>query len=178
MQKRDAELRRAVRKMILYSECAHMREGERGLALQGWHFFQHIVAADYLIFRVVLIVSNNCYHVKVMFEVLGKWSLSWPTFPTNRLFGGLAPIRGMDLLKLLKIASEFPGGLADKTLALSVLWLLHTSDVASPTTKKRGGGVCSVTEQVKNLTSIDEDVGWIPGLPQWVKDPVLPQAAA
>ena len=30
---------------------------------------------------------------------------------------------------------------------------------------------------IKNLASIPKDVGWIPGLTQWVKDLALPQAA-
>ena len=34
-------------------------------------------------------------------------------------------------------------------------------------------GVSIVAHQVKNLTSIHEDVGLIPGLAQWVKDLVL-----
>ena len=39
-------------------------------------------------------------------------------------------------------------------------------------------GVPTVAQWVKNPTSIQEDVGLIPGLVQWVKDMVLPQAAA
>ena len=39
-------------------------------------------------------------------------------------------------------------------------------------------GVPVVAQQVKNLTSIQEDAALIPGLTQWIKDPVLPQAAA
>ena len=44
--------------------------------------------------------------------------------------------------------------------------------------KKFVRGVPIVAQEVRNLTSIHEGVGSIPGLTQWVVDPVLLQAAA
>ena len=41
--------------------------------------------------------------------------------------------------------------------------------------KSNCSGVPIVAQRVKNLTSIRENVGSIPGFTHWVKDPTLPQ---
>ena len=44
--------------------------------------------------------------------------------------------------------------------------------------QKERDGIAIVSQWIKNPTNIYEDAGLIPGLVQWVKDPVLPQAVA
>ena len=44
--------------------------------------------------------------------------------------------------------------------------------------KQKTLGVPVVAQQVRSPTSIHEDVGSIPSLPQWVRDLVLPRVAA
>ena len=42
------------------------------------------------------------------------------------------------------------------------------------TSDLKTGGVSIVSQRVKNLSSIYEDAGLIPGLALWVKEPALP----
>ena len=56
------------------------------------------------------------------------------------------------------------------------LGILHLSAMSTPCQEKNTTvhiGVPVVAQQVKNPTSIHEDVGLIPGLTQWVKDLAL-----
>ena len=59
----------------------------------------------------------------------------------------------------------------------SLVWeLMYTMGVAKK--EKTKTGVPIVAQRVKNLTSIHEDSGLIPGLVQWVKDSALQQSVA
>ena len=59
-------------------------------------------------------------------------------------------------------------------IAQGTLSNLLGQTVTEKNIRKKDLGVPVVAQQVKNTTSIHEKVGWIPGLAQSVKDPVLP----
>ena len=50
----------------------------------------------------------------------------------------------------------------------------HAMQVSVSDTKSFHRGVPTVAQWVKNPTSIHEEMDSIPGLTQWLKDPVLP----
>ena len=56
------------------------------------------------------------------------------------------------------------------------IWKLPASQSGKCPLKHTDEGVPIVAQWVKSLNSIHEDAGLIPGLTQWVKDLMLPQA--
>ena len=71
----------------------------------------------------------------------------------------------MDICTLLSVFHEKDE--QDRAPDLEILLQTDSSD------QKCSLGVPIVAQRVKNPTSICEDVGWIPGLAQWIKDLVL-----
>ena len=56
----------------------------------------------------------------------------------------------------------------------NIAYLLNVDTFYYIISKNRFCGASIVAQQVMNATGINEDMGSIPGLAQWVKDPALP----
>ena len=69
-------------------------------------------------------------------------------------------------------------GAAQKILALRRLLNGRQASMHKKSTEKLFSGVPVVAQRVKSPTSIHKEVGLIPGLDQWVKDPALLRAVA
>ena len=90
-----------------------------------------------------------------------------------RLGGGGVAGAGVDCW-ILFLTSAFPG---PHMVLKGLGGVLRGPEREEADIRRTLGGVHVVAQQVKNQTSIHEGAGSIPSSTQWVKDPVLLQAA-